>query len=128
MFARSESHFRPDNPPGEHRTNESTGQTGDAELFGLLSRIGEISFNNGLYRAMDQGITRLAGQFIDTAFSARPSRARPFDYDWLGRVFALDSGTKTIDVEATAETPKAMFGSATSVDCRATFFKAHPEL
>lgn len=75
MFARSESHFRPDNPPGEHRTNESTGQTGDAELFGLLSRIGEISFNNGLYRAMDQGITRLAGQFIDTAFSARPSRA-----------------------------------------------------
>jgi hypothetical protein len=92
MFTRFESHFHLDYPSGGIPDSESMEPAGDPELFALQSQFAGMSFNNGLYRVMDRGIMPLAGSFIETAFPTFSHRARPFAYDWLGRIFALDSG------------------------------------
>jgi len=91
MFTSFESHFQPDSFSGGRQTSESITSAGDADLVRFLSQFGGMSFNNGLYRVTDHGITLSARSFIEAAFPTYASRAQPFAYDWLGRIFALDS-------------------------------------
>ena len=49
-----------------------------------------LSFNEGLYRVMDQPVYSWACTFIETAFPDYPRRVISVSYDWLGRIFAID--------------------------------------
>jgi hypothetical protein len=60
-------------------------------LRGLIQRLGGLSFNSGLYRLVAPGISSLANEFIAHAFPEFSDRTASFGYDWLGRIFALDS-------------------------------------
>jgi len=90
MFTRFEGHFCQD---GGTRT-KSNGPLAHAQeptTDALVCRLGGASFNNGLYRIMTPEIVAWGNAFVANAFTGFSDRVQAFAFDWLGRVFALDS-------------------------------------
>ncbi len=92
MFPKFEAAFRRDisGPTGDSKPIRSS----DAQLTELLTRFGGASFNQGQYRVIDVHTFALARTFVKEAFPDSARRGTPFAYDWLGRVFALDTARK----------------------------------
>lgn len=67
-------------------------KSGDHSLDDLLSLFGGCSFRNGLYRIISPQRIGEWNNIIIDAFPEFSGRIICFAYDWLGRVFALDSG------------------------------------
>ncbi len=62
---------------------------GFAEFF---VELGGCSFDKALYRAMTPNSIEQWNQIIEFAFPDFDDRVQCFGYDWLGRIFAVDSG------------------------------------
>jgi len=62
-----------------------------ADLPALLQAFGGCSFQNGLYRIILPDDVSLWRERLTLGFPDYATRATPFGFDWLGRVFALDS-------------------------------------
>lgn len=58
----------------------------------LMSEFGGCSFDRALYRVMAPSSISEWNQVIEYAFPNFDGRVQCFGYDWLGRIFALDSG------------------------------------
>jgi len=90
MFESFQSCFTLD--PGLSRPSPSaafsTDRHGFAELFG---RFGGASFNNGMYRIMTPASVQQWEALVCESFPQFSQRLSCFAYDWLGRVFAVDS-------------------------------------
>lgn len=65
----------------------------DHGLAELMLRFGGCSFDKALYRVMTPSSIEGWNQTIECAFPDFDGRVQCFGYDWLGRIFALDSGT-----------------------------------
>ncbi|MES2854475.1 MAG: DUF1851 domain-containing protein [Bdellovibrionota bacterium] len=102
MFPNFESHFKADGITSESEAgteaDSSSGQ-GAPDLEDVLLRFGGWSFNQGLYRVMTPAIQTSAQNFISTAFPSFRTTAVPFAYDWLGRVFAVETNELRLDIE-----------------------------
>lgn len=61
-------------------------------LAELMLEFGGYSFDKGLYRVMTPDSIEHWNQTIEFAFPDFDRRIQCFGYDWLGRIFALDSG------------------------------------
>ncbi|RAA10901.1 T6SS immunity protein Tdi1 domain-containing protein [Ralstonia pseudosolanacearum] len=61
------------------------------ELSDFLGRFGGMSFNNGLYRTLEVSNVRAWNAAITSAYPDFNGRINCFSFDWLGRIFALDS-------------------------------------
>src|SRR6266853_1765520 len=90
MFSHFESQFRKDPELPQTRTAK-IGAAQESILPELLPQFAGRSFNNGLYRFMTTEVRKLANEFIARAFPSFSGRVVCFAYDWLGRIFALDS-------------------------------------
>jgi hypothetical protein len=66
-------------------------------LTELFERFGGASFNQGLYRIMTPGTVEQWEALMGVAFPQFIGRLSCFAYDWLGRVFAIDSGREEKD-------------------------------
>jgi hypothetical protein len=65
------------------------------DCYGLLELIlefGGCSFDKALYRVMTPSSTSEWNKTIEYAFPDFYGRVQCFGFDWLGRIFALDSG------------------------------------
>ncbi|MBB6580631.1 T6SS immunity protein Tdi1 domain-containing protein [Ralstonia solanacearum] len=62
-----------------------------AEFSDFLGRSGGMSFNNGLYRTLEVGNVGTWNAAITSAYSEFNDHINCFGFDWLGRIFALDS-------------------------------------
>ncbi len=60
-------------------------------LQDLLQHCGGQSFDRGLYRFMTPETIRMSEAFLNLAFPSFAGKEMGFSYDWLGRIFALDS-------------------------------------
>jgi len=67
-------------------------RSGNVELDSLLTLYGGASFKQGLYRILRADTVARWGQCVCAAFPKFKGRLTCFGVDWLGRVFALDSG------------------------------------
>ena len=72
-------------------TVQTTPTSGNLEVDQLLEQFGGGSFNQGLYRVISVGAIARWTQLVTDAFPGFVGRVIPFGFDWLGRVFALDS-------------------------------------
>lgn len=61
-------------------------------LAELMLEFGGCSFDNSLYRVMKPDSIKEWNQTVEDAFPNFVGRVQCFGYDWLGRIFALDSG------------------------------------
>jgi hypothetical protein len=73
-----------------------SGLTGRVEASGpqlreLFLRFAGASFNRGLYRVMTAETQELARQFVSGAFPGFAGAVECFGFDWLGRIFAIDT-------------------------------------
>ena len=91
MFSRFDAHYQADANPLAGQGRAEFKQSDDPVLDALLARYGGQSFNQGLYRVMSADVSANAAGFIAQAFPTFAERTQGFAYDWLGRVFALDS-------------------------------------
>jgi len=91
MFERFESGYRQDAPLARSPVDNPIERLSDQGLGEPLSRFSGVSFNSGLYRVMATGTLRLSNTFIAHTFPGFANRITSFSYDWLGRIFALDS-------------------------------------
>ena len=90
MFERFNSQFRRD------AALSGAGDGGLAErceppLRELFHRFEGASFNDGLYRVMSADTFKAAHVLVSQGFHEFAYRITAFAFDWLGRVFALDS-------------------------------------
>lgn len=60
-------------------------------LRGLFAQFGGFSFNNGLYRVMSVESSASWSESVGDAFPEFRGSIACFGFDWLGRVFALDT-------------------------------------
>lgn len=67
-------------------------QGDDYRVSKLTSEFGGCSFDRALYRVMTPSSVEEWNQTIEYAFPNFDGRVQCFGYDWLGRIFALDSG------------------------------------
>src|SRR5436853_6573493 len=91
MLPKFKSRFQRD---AELSQSAPVGEIDDVDLRELkefLLELGGSSFNSGLYRVMSKSSIELCRAFITQAFPTFSDRATGFAYDWLGRIFALDS-------------------------------------
>lgn len=86
-----ESAFTPDRPVPQGQPPIFHATIQDAEVGEFLSSYGSRFFNNGLYRTMNSEIFLLAQGFVADAFPNFAGQVTTFSYDWLGRIFAVDS-------------------------------------
>lgn len=91
MFEAFESCFKPDPYPPLSTDGQFIEHPMEPLLAPFFSQYGGISFNNGLYRVMSPVTQTQAHHFVALAFSMYSQRIACFGYDWLGRIFALDS-------------------------------------
>jgi hypothetical protein len=91
MFERFEASFVKDSRATAAQEELPADNRHPPELRQLLLRFGGASFDRGLYRVMAADIRAFANGFIAEAFVEFSSRVLPFAYDWLGRIFALDT-------------------------------------
>ncbi|OPA94843.1 DUF1851 domain-containing protein [Pseudomonas fluorescens] len=61
-------------------------------LAELMLEFGGCSFENALYRVMKPSLTNEWNRTVEDAFPNFFGRVQCFGFDWLGRIFALDSG------------------------------------
>jgi len=92
MYDRFQSRFVRDAVLSAEVATISMGIRGEPDIVGFLRQFGGASFNGGLYRIITSLSGKWATEFVATAFPEFGGRTVPFGYDWLGRVFALDSG------------------------------------
>ncbi|MHA6912633.1 T6SS immunity protein Tdi1 domain-containing protein [Ralstonia pseudosolanacearum] len=90
MFEKFSSSFHPDASPNGDVKNRIA-SCDSAELSDFLSRFGGSSFNNGLYRTLEVSNVRTWNAVIASAYSEFNGSINCFGFDWLGRIFALDS-------------------------------------
>lgn len=92
MFKTFEVAFQPD--PGTCNTKPvaSSDMTLDDELRTLFSQYGGTSFNHGLYRIFSVDDVSYWNGMVLSAFPSFSGRVTCFAIDWLGRVFATDTG------------------------------------
>lgn len=69
-------------------------RSGNLEVDQLLEQYGGSSFNDGMYRVISTGAVSRWAQRATNAFPRFAGRVTPFGVDWLGRLFALDSGRR----------------------------------
>jgi len=89
-FPQFEAHFQPDgiasgSPP------EIAGAPTDPLLAGFFQTYAGTSFNGGLYRVMNAATADFCRASLSLGFANLVGQIRPFGYDWLGRIFALDA-------------------------------------
>ncbi|WP_081074651.1 T6SS immunity protein Tdi1 domain-containing protein [Burkholderia cepacia] len=58
----------------------------------FLRFFGGISFNDGIYRVVNSELARQLTEVVSAAFPVFSGRIVCFASDWLGRIFAIDSG------------------------------------
>lgn len=63
----------------------------DPSMASFLQRFGGMSFNGGLYRTIPLGAVKRWEALVVDAFPPFNKFISCFAYDWLGRIFALDS-------------------------------------
>lgn len=61
-------------------------------LVELILEFGGCSFDNALYRVMTPSLINEWNKKIEYAFPDFYGRVQCFGFDWLGRIFAVDSG------------------------------------
>lgn len=77
----------------EDLTSVGTAQSsGNLDVDQLLDLHGGSSFNQGMYRIISATAVARWAQRATSAFPSFADRVTPFGVDWLGRLFALDSG------------------------------------
>ncbi|QHD07060.1 T6SS immunity protein Tdi1 domain-containing protein [Pseudomonas sp. R76] len=81
----------------DYRVNSENMPVFDAKgdyygLVELISEFGGCSFENALYRVMKPSSINEWNKTIKYAFPDFYGRVQCFGFDWLGRIFALDSG------------------------------------
>jgi hypothetical protein len=69
----------------------------DPDLRVFFDRFGGRSFGGGIYRTIHPADAAIWQERIRAAFPELHARATCFGFDWLGRVFALDSGRSEED-------------------------------
>lgn len=90
MFTKFAATFSPDQEKVKNK--EATILLPDARLDRLLQLYGGQSFNQGLYRMLPKQTVASWNGIAEQAFPAFTHRLSCFAVDWLGRIFALDSG------------------------------------
>ena len=68
-----------------------TVQSSDPMLHDFLLRYAGSSFNSGLYRVVGAETLQAIDAFVAEAFQSFSKRLSAFAYDWLGRIFAIDT-------------------------------------
>jgi hypothetical protein len=91
LFERFQSAFSADNTAAS-ATGSSTQIPDIPGLKTFFSLFGGQSFNGGMYRVVDPADLPEWQERIHSAFPEFKGRIVCFGYDWLGRVFALDTG------------------------------------
>ena len=91
MLTRFKEKFRKDEALSDVAGYPAPQGTSDASLRDFLRQFGGQSFNDGLYRVMSASVQDEADAFIAQALPGFAERTEAFAYDWLGRIFALDS-------------------------------------
>ncbi|WP_080402664.1 T6SS immunity protein Tdi1 domain-containing protein [Burkholderia ubonensis] len=66
----------------------------------FLRFFGGISFNDGIYRVANSELAHRLTEIVSAAFPVFSGRIVCFAFDWLGRIFAVDSGRSVEDERA----------------------------
>jgi len=90
MFDSFESNFSPDFKEAS-RKDSMIPISPDLALSELINRFGGLSFENGLYRIIRDTDYDDWKNRVSFTFPQFADRISCFGYDWLGRVFAVDS-------------------------------------
>lgn len=91
MFERFEAHFIKDEVSKTSDPIVLSESFGVPQLKELFLRFEGASFNRGLYRVVGKKSFDWAVNFISSIFPIFGSKVVPFGYDWLGRIFTIDS-------------------------------------
>ena len=94
MFGRFEKTFIADNEVVP--TNNA--HFPNLALNELLNKYGGCSFNQGLYRVLNDKMQRLANEYIQLAFPNYSGKAYPFACDWNANVFAVSPNDASSNV------------------------------
>ena len=97
MYESFEKIFSPDSRLSKLPLVRASFQSPHVGLSELFARFGGVSFNSALYRVMTPGAVDQWEGLVCDAFPQFAGRISPFSYDWLGRVFAVDSSRKEKD-------------------------------
>ncbi|QOK96664.1 DUF1851 domain-containing protein [Ralstonia pseudosolanacearum] len=90
MFEKFSSSFHSDTSPNGG-VGRKVASSEIAEFSDFLGRFGRMSFNNGLYRTLEASDVGAWNVAIASAYPNFNGRISCFGFDWLGRIFALDS-------------------------------------
>ncbi|WP_042550074.1 hypothetical protein, partial [Ralstonia solanacearum] len=90
MFGKFPSSFRPDTSPNSG-AGKDVASCDVGELSDFLANFGGMLFNRGLYRTLETNKVDGWNATITAAYSEFIGRINCFGFDWLGRIFALDS-------------------------------------
>ena len=92
MFPKFDSHFARD--PFSAEAFDPSPETW-AKIYpplrGFFARYSGQSFSKGLYRVIGPATLDSAADFVSVAFPEFRDRTRCFAYDWMARIFALDT-------------------------------------
>jgi hypothetical protein len=91
MFNRFLDHFVADHGP-EQGCGDLGFQPDDLIVAEFFARFSGTSFNNGLYRVFRSCDVQDWNSAVEAAFPVFKGKLTCFGVDWLGRIFALDSG------------------------------------
>src|SRR4051812_10422713 len=91
MFERFVKKFSIDPAPPATGGGVAGTATADAWLAELRARFGGRSFRGGLYRIIAEADSAKWDERVAVGFPEHAETIQCFGYDWLGRVFALDS-------------------------------------
>ena len=92
MFNRFLDHFVSDHETERASDGDLGFQHLDLAVPELFARFSGTSFNNGLYRVFRPCDVQDWNATVEAAFPAFKGKLTCFGVDWLGRIFALDSG------------------------------------
>ncbi|WP_436046233.1 T6SS immunity protein Tdi1 domain-containing protein [Variovorax paradoxus] len=96
-------------------------RSGNLEVDQLLEQYGGSSFDQGMYRVISAGAVARWAERATNAFPGFAGRVTPFGADWLGRLFALDSGRR-VDGRPAVVMLEPGTGQALEVPCRLVAF------
>ncbi|WP_081020016.1 T6SS immunity protein Tdi1 domain-containing protein [Ralstonia solanacearum] len=90
MFKNFSSSFRPDTSPNSGAGKDAA-SCDVSELSAFFSHFGGMSFNSALYRILEADKVDGWNAAITAAYSGFIGHINCFGFDWLGRIFALNS-------------------------------------
>ncbi|RQS03526.1 DUF1851 domain-containing protein [Burkholderia sp. Bp9002] len=120
MYERFRSAFAFDNRAAEP-CKPADINFGYLPLDELFDRFGGGAFNNGIYRIANSTSARQLTETVSVAFSEFSGRIVCFAFDWLGRIFAVDSG-RSVDGQRAVVMFEPGTGEALEVPCNLVSF------